>query len=122
METRRWTNPSQPQTLQAAVFLLYIWAAINVLFGVVAQGLPELVLTIGAVAAGLGIASERRWGYLLGIAVAALRLVPVLGEVLSEGIVEIFDFGLVMVAIYPVVLLILLGHPQSRDYQRIWFS
>ncbi len=120
METRRWTNPSQPQTLQAAVFLLYIWAAFNVFFGLVLDPL-WLALTIGAVAAGLGIASERRWGYLLGGAVAALTLLPALIFVLGNGIAEIFDFGLIVRSIYPVVLLILLGHPQSRDYQRIWF-
>ena len=37
METRRWVNPSQPQTLQIAVFLLYINAFFSVL-----GGLPRL--------------------------------------------------------------------------------
>ena len=37
METRRWINPSQPQTLQIAVFLLYINAFFSVL-----GGLPRL--------------------------------------------------------------------------------
>ena len=33
METRRWTNPSQPQTLYMATFLLYINAAFALIFG-----------------------------------------------------------------------------------------
>ena len=33
METRRWLNPSQPQTLQIAVILLYINAFFSVLGG-----------------------------------------------------------------------------------------
>ena len=33
METRRWINQSQPQTLYIAVFLLYINAAFTLLFG-----------------------------------------------------------------------------------------
>src|SRR5207244_9693301 len=33
METRRWVNPSQPQTLQIAVFLLYFNAAFTAIFG-----------------------------------------------------------------------------------------
>ena len=121
METRRWTNPSQPQTLQAAVFLLYISAAINVFFGAVIDPLV-LVATIAAVAGGLGIASERRWGYYLAGASAAVRLLPVLLVLLAEGIAQIFDLGLILAAVYPVLLLVLLAHPQSREYERIWFN
>src|SRR5437762_895098 len=48
MQTARWTNPSQPQTLVIAVFLLYINAAFAVLdllrFGsVMALGLIGLI-------------------------------------------------------------------------------
>jgi hypothetical protein len=33
MAMRQWTNPSQPQTLQIAVFLLYMNAVFALLFG-----------------------------------------------------------------------------------------
>ena len=75
METRRWTNPSQPQTLQIAVFLLYIDAVFGVLFGSVFSAIG-LLLVIGQVASGFGIANEKRWAYWLGVAVATLGLLP----------------------------------------------
>ena len=58
METRRWLNPSQPQTLQIAVFLLYIHAVFGVLFGAFAS-LIGLALIAGSAGAGYGIANER---------------------------------------------------------------
>ncbi len=41
METRRWTNPSQPQTLYMATFLLYIEAFFNVLDGLAQPAVPR---------------------------------------------------------------------------------
>ena len=32
------------------------------------------------------------------------------------------DLGLILAAVYPVLLLVLLAHPQSREYERIWFN
>jgi hypothetical protein len=109
METRRWTNPSQPQTLQIAVFLFYINAFFGVIYRMVFNPLG-LVWVVGCVAVGFGIANERRWGYLVGLVVAAAGLL--LGFT-GTGIIGIM-FGIALVA--------LLLHPQSRDYQRIWFS
>ena len=107
METRRWTNPSQPQTLQIAVFLLYINAVFMVLGG--ALGAPfYLLLAAGLVVSGFGIANERRWGYILGLICAGALLLR-------------FTFGIIGL-MFNVALLALLLHPQSRDYQRIWFS
>jgi hypothetical protein len=112
METRRWTNPSQPQTLQIAVFLLYINAFFLVLFGAIGY-FPLLFVAIGGVAAGYGIANEQRWGYGLGVIVAAIPLVLLLtGQTATDVIGLMFD----------IALAALLLHPQSRDYQRIWFS
>src|SRR5207302_7360230 len=74
METRRWTNPSQPQTLQIAVFLLYI----NAVFALLQGALPTpfgILLIAGGVAAGFGIATERRCGYGLGLVMAFLPFV-----------------------------------------------
>jgi hypothetical protein len=114
METRRWTNPSQPQTLQIAVFLLYIDAVLALLRGG-GLYLISFLLIAGGIAAGFGIANEKRWGYGLGLVMAgmpfALRLL------FSQD----FRLGLINL-IFDIALVALLLHPQSRDYQRIWFS
>jgi hypothetical protein len=106
METRRWTNPSQPQTLQIAVLLLYINAVFGLIYG--ALGTPlGLILVVGGVVAGFGIANEKRWGYILGIVAAGVDVLLSVGSILS--------------LMFAVALVALLLHPQSRGYQRIWF-
>jgi hypothetical protein len=113
MDTRRWTNPHQPQTMQIAVFLLYINAFFQVIFGGL-FGPIGLAIGVGGVAAGFGMANEQKWGYVLGLAVAALPLVL---RIVSGD--PLYNFaGLIL----EVALVALLLHPQSRDYQRIWFS
>jgi Kef-type K+ transport system membrane component KefB len=123
METRRWTNPSQPQTLQTAVFLLYINAVFGVLFGIRWGGLG-LLLVVGYAAGGFGIANERRWGYSLAVAVAAIAILPWVYFMFSDT-GDFLDALFSLAAInlmFDIALLALLLHPQSRDYQRIWFS
>lgn len=115
METRRWTNPSQPQTLQIAVFLFYINAFFAVLAGAVFHPVG-LAFVAGGVGAGFGIANERRWAYTLGIAMAFLPFVLRLAFRTSLMGGSIINF------LFEVTLVALLLHPQSRDYQRIWFS
>jgi hypothetical protein len=126
METRRWTNPTQPQTLQIAVILLYINAVFGVLFGTpigMIFGLMAGFLSAASQgAAAFGIANEKRWGYLLGITAAAAGLLPYGWEIMTTGVGSIFSLGLLINLLFPVALFALLVHPQSRDYQRIWFS
>jgi uncharacterized membrane protein (DUF2068 family) len=119
METRRWTNPSQPQTLYMATFLLYINAAFGLLFS--GFNPISLVLVAGQVGAGFGIANEKRWGYLLGVAMAALGLLPLTLFILAHGIGSIFSVTVLIEALFPVALFALLVHPLSREYQKIWF-
>jgi hypothetical protein len=118
MQTRRWTNPSQPQTLQIAVFLLYFRAFFGVLEGLAGGNPLLLLIAIGQAVAGFGIANEKRWGYTVGVAMA---LAPAALRVLASG-----PGGLLAVnpitLLFEVALIALLLHPQSRDYQRIWFS
>jgi peptidoglycan/LPS O-acetylase OafA/YrhL len=140
METRRWINQSQPQTLVVAVFLLYMTAAFNLLFGLhdapyadafihlthslsttnTLLNLTRLVVTIGAVAAGYGIANERKWAYRLAVVVAAVPLVTLLYVCVAYQISP-FSFPLLN-TLFTVALFALLVHPQSREYQRIWFK
>lgn len=117
MDTRRWFNPHQPQTLQIAVILLYINAAFRVLFGAVFTSLG-LALTVAGVAAGFGIANERKWGYGVGIGVA---LAPFALVLLALGIEGLFDMDPISL-MFDIALVALLVHPQSREYQRIWFK
>jgi hypothetical protein len=125
METRRWTNPSQPQTLYLAVVLFYINAVMSLIFGnyvTVLFGFVGLIaFVVGSVAAGLGIANEKKWGYILGVTVAAFQLVPFLFAIAVDGVSTVFDLGFLIAVVFPIVLFALLIHPMSRDYQRIWF-
>ncbi len=110
---RQWTNPSQPQTLQIAVFLLYMNAVFALLFGGLGS-IYGLMIIAGGVAGGLGIAQEKRWGYGVALAVALLPFVLIIaGKALVTGIIGLM---------FDVALIALLLHPQSREYQRIWFS
>jgi hypothetical protein len=125
METRRWTNPSQPQTLYLAVVLFYINAVMSLIFGnyvgILFGFLGVLAFIVGSVAAGLGIANEKKWGYVLGIATAGFQLVPFLWLIAVDGVGVVFNIRYLIAVIFPVVLFALLVHPMSRDYQRIWF-
>ena len=116
METRRWTNPTQPQTLQIAVFLLYINAVFTALFGGLGSVLG-IVLVAGQAAGGFGIANEKRWGYNLGLAMAFL---PFVLRIAIGGVGSILG-GDIINTMFEVALVALLLHPQSRDYQKIWF-
>src|SRR3954453_4533913 len=116
MEQRRWVNQTQPQTLQIAVLLLYFNGIINLIFGGLSIPIWGPVIIIGSVAAGYGIANERKWGYILGVAMAFLPFVLTIayrGSFLSGGVINL---------LFEVALVALLLHPQSRDYQRIWFK
>ena len=118
METRRWINHSLPQTLNNAVLLLYISAGFDALLGGYLFHVVGIAIVAGKVAAGFGIANEQRWGYKLGIAMAflpfALRfLISGVGGVLGTDILSL---------LFEIVLIVLLLHEQSREYQRIWFS
>ena len=116
METRRWVNPSQPQTLQIAVFLLYFNAVFLVIFGGPYDFALGLAIAAGNVAGAFGIANEQKWGYGLGIGMA---LVPFVFSLALYG--EFYVFGLISL-MFDIALVCLLLHPQSRDYQRIWFK
>lgn len=99
------------------MILLYITAAFNALFGGLLN--PILLLITGAtVAAGYGIANEKRWGYQLGVTMAFL---PIVVRFLFLGLDGIFGANILSL-MFEIVLIALLLHPQSREHQRIWFS
>ena len=114
MSNYRWVDQTQPQTLYIAVILLYVNAAFEVIVGGLLSPLGFL-FAAGQVAAGLGIANEKKWGYAVGVVMAFLPFVlqlVFLGGLSTDIITLLFEIALVC----------LLLHPQSREYQRIWFK
>ena len=108
---QRFFDPSQPQTLQMATMVLYFQGAFYFL-GLI------LLYAAGYGAAGYGIANGKKWGYGLALAVAVLRLINLvvghsLDSVIRHSTIELM---------FSVALLALVLHPQSREYQKIWFS
>jgi hypothetical protein len=145
METRRWINQGQPQTMQIAVFLLYFNAVFTLILGGesdayiyiamlklgvtdtnLLQELVRIVISVALGAAGFLIANERKWGYRLGVIAAALPLVGAVVLMLLPTMNDIPRFGLeqlgLITLLFDVALFALLVHPQSRDYERIWFK
>jgi len=146
VERRLW-NPSLPQTLLIASFLLYANVVTALLFRSGNGGLFSVMVfsflrsdgaagaarnignllavahIIGSVAAGYLISNERRVGWRLGVVVAAAPLVATV-VVLVAGYpqrIGFFDLDLIRL-LFDAALFALLLHPQSREHQRIWFT
>ena len=119
-QPRRFINQTQPQTLYIAVFLLYINAAFSLFYMLIYGAFPPLSLAAaaGGVAAGFGIANEKKWGYWLGLAMAFF---PFFVRLFYGGVDAVLSTGLINL-MFEIALVALLLHPQSREYQRIWFK
>jgi hypothetical protein len=114
----RWVNPHQPQTLYMAVILCYIQAVFALLsFG--ALGPLGLFILIGLGGGGFGIANEKKWGYALAVAAAVLQVLLFIGY---GGVGALGNVQVLIGFAFDVLLVVLLLHPMSRDYQRIWFK
>jgi hypothetical protein len=114
----RWFNPSQPQTLQIAVVLGYIEAVLGLLRGYFL--FPVLLAIMIAIAVGsFGIANEKKWGYTTAVVGAGGYVLTLL---IIWGADALQDIGKLISFMFAAALLLLLIHPMSRDYQRIWFK
>jgi hypothetical protein len=111
---RKFVNQFQPQTLFIATVLLYI----NAVFDFLTFYGPFMLAAVALAAGGFGIANEKRWGYGLAVGVAVIRVAALL--VFARG--NAFEFPLILTLIFDVALVALLVHPESRQYQRIWFK
>ena len=123
MEPRIWVNRNQPQTLYIAQLLLYFRGGVLLVFGLLLGAfltVSSLVLAVGFVMAAYGIANERRWGYVVGVVVAALTLVGSLLEVIQDFNNLSRTFSQLIGLLFDVALVALLLHPMSRNYQRYW--
>ena len=117
----KFFDPTQPQTLQIAVLLFYFTAAFDVFFMLLGQFDPiRLVLVLLGALCAYAIANEKRIGYLGAIVLAALNLAWFLFASYLFGI-PILSFNGIIALMFDVALLVLLVHPMSRDYQKIWF-
>jgi hypothetical protein len=94
---RRFVNQYQPQTLVSATMLCYIDAIFGLLYG---------------------IANEKKWGYQVAVAAAVLQA----GMLVIIGGSDVLSFPLILSFMFDIALVFLLVHPQSRDYQKIWFN
>jgi hypothetical protein len=114
----KWINPHQPQTLYMAVILCYVQAFFALLsLNYLTQ--LGLLITVGLVAGGFGIANEKKWGYLIAVASAVLQVVLFL----AHGGIHYLGYVQVLISFaFDVLLVVLLMHPMSRSYQRIWFK
>ena len=111
MPSNRWVDRSQPQTLMMATVVMYINAVLGI--GAFLVSLPlAFFLVICPVAAGWGIANEKKWGYWLGLAINVLAVIYLL---IPPG------FGSVISLLFYIALVALLLHPESRSYRRTWF-
>jgi hypothetical protein len=113
---QRFFDPSQPQTLQIATFLLYLDAAFALLGGLFS---PFGLLIAAAYGGGAyGMANGKKWGYGLALGVAILQLVVLMAGSSIDTVLRAHTIQLM----FSLALVALLVHPQSREYQRIWFS
>ncbi len=117
METRQWLNRSLPQTLFNASLLLYLNAGFAFLFGGFTT-VYGLITIVGGVAAGYGIANEKRWGYQLGLVVAFL---PFVVRFLFGGLDAVLGTGIINL-MFEILLVALLLHQDSKQHQKVWFS
>ncbi|HXQ19357.1 MAG TPA: hypothetical protein VN781_06980 [Acidimicrobiales bacterium] len=116
MQTRRFFDPAQPQTLQGAVLFCYLNAAFSLFYLALGAALP-LILIVAAVGA-YGIANDRKWGYRLAVVAASIYVV---GQAIAFVTFE-HNLNGILVLAFAILLIVLLLHPQSRHYQRIWFK
>lgn len=148
MRFTRWWNPSLPQTLIISTWLLYADAVFTFLallgtgFGSSAYvfiaplitdasnladfGTVNIVVTLVVLASGfvygfaaLGVANGQKIGWRVGIGVAAGAVIlPVLSGQFGALISSLY----IVTYLFNVALLVALLHPESREYQRVWFE
>ena len=121
MDTRRWVNPQQPQTLYIAQLLMYFQGGFTLVLAILgARSLTvyALAIAVGKVLAAFGIANERRWGYKLGVVVAAVPIVLLLMLAVIDTPRWLWADAIGLM--FDIALIALLLHPMSRGYQRYW--
>jgi uncharacterized membrane protein (DUF2068 family) len=119
MNERKWFDSSQPQTLQSAVLLSYVNAALALFYTLVSRSTAGTltVVLLGAAVGAYGIANEKKWGYWLCLVCASLYLLFWVLIVVNFGL----SLAIVINLMFALILVVLLTHPMSRSYRRTWF-
>ena len=102
------------------MFLLYANAVLGLILGNVLILWGTTVWLAGLVAfgaGGFGIANEKRWGYNVALAAAGAEALTLVRLVFGDH-----ASGFMISLMFAVALVALLLHPNSREYQKIWFS
>jgi len=143
LKQRRWFNPSLPQMLQIAVFLLYFEAFFGLLdvfdrigggYWIITKAVVVAIVPLG-VLGGLGVSEERKRGWILAVAAAfgpfVWRLLVVtqarinLPSFVQYGagtmVKDVLIGGSLLSFVFEAALLVLLLHPKSREHVKIWF-
>jgi len=146
LDTRKWFDRMQPQTLQIATWLLYLngfFALVStfdktgylgyIRFRYTAGLLIDLAVVAVHVLGGFLMANDRKLGYRLALVAAfspfVLRSIAMADLRSNYDIsMSFFDFvlgrplgGGLLTVIFDVALVALLLHRQSREHQRIWY-
>ena len=97
--------------------LCYLTAAFALLWTLL--GAYPIIVALALGVAGYGVANERRWGYWLGVVLTGLSVFLYLYVLVAFS--GVGKFGTVINLVFTLVLMALFLHPQSREYERIWF-
>ena len=136
LDRRKWLDRMQPQTLQIAIWLLYIngffalvelvdgggvlhYFRVRYAFGFIFG----LAIVAAYVLGGFLMANERKLGWRVAVGAAASPFVLTFiaySQIGASLRFRIVGASLVSFA-FDVAVLALLLHPQSREHQRIWY-
>jgi len=130
METRRLMNDAMPRGLVWAQLGLYTWAVYAIArTGILLSKseLPASALVLSFATgifrslAAYGVSNENRWGYWAALAACAATSLPTLDDVVHEPTLLLHpDFLLLL--IIPLVVVMCLLNPASRDFAKMWFK
>lgn len=139
LDPRKWFDRLQPQTLQIAMWLLYLngfFALIGFMdksdwvgYARVSKGslgsLVGLFVVVAFIGGGFLMANDRKVGYKLALTAAfspfALRI-WIMWSVPGIGVLDRITGNDTIGFIFEAALCALLLHPQSREHQRVWYS
>ena len=94
----------------------YLNAALALLYTVFLGLSPLLYVFVLLAVAAFGIANEKRIAYWGGVVLACLYLLGELALLVTGG-----GIGGILDLLFAGILVVLLVHPESRHYARIWF-
>lgn len=123
-------NDAMPRGLVWAQLGLYTWAGVAIirsgvlLFRGEAPASALVLAFAAAIFRGLsayGISNENRWGYWLALLTCAVSTLPTLDD-LVHGPALLLHPDFLLLLIIPLVVVLCLLNPASRDFAKMWFK